>query len=81
MATKEQVIEVLNNIIIPEVFKTPLGLSLVRDISISDHKVEITLSFPDVSEKHQEWLKSRIELLVKKLEGVESVSVNYFSLN
>jgi metal-sulfur cluster biosynthetic enzyme len=69
--------DVLNTIIIPEVFKTPLELSLVRDISISDQKVEITLTRPDVSEQHQEWLKSRIESLVDGLEGVESASVIY----
>jgi hydrogenase maturation protease len=69
--------DVLNTIIIPEVFKSPLELSLVRDISISEHKVEITLTRPDISEKHQEWLKSRIESQVKGLEGVESLSVIY----
>jgi metal-sulfur cluster biosynthetic enzyme len=75
--TKDQIMEVLNTIIIPEVFKSPLELSLVRDISISDQKVEITLTRPDVSEKHQEWLQSRIESLVRGLDGVESVSVIY----
>jgi Mrp family chromosome partitioning ATPase len=68
--------EILNNIIIPEVFKTPLELSLVRDIAISDHKVEITLTRPDISEEHQQWLKSRIETQVKSLGKVD-VSVNY----
>jgi Mrp family chromosome partitioning ATPase len=77
VTTKEQVMEVLNTIIIPEVFKNPLELSLVRDIVITDHRVELTLSVPDISEKHQEWLKSRIESLVKELEGVESASVIY----
>jgi len=74
--TKDQVMEILNNIIIPEVFKTPLELSLVRDIAISDHKVEITLTRPDISEEHQQWLKSRIETQVKSLGKVD-VSVNY----
>jgi ATP-binding protein involved in chromosome partitioning len=74
--TKDQVMEILNNIIIPEVFKTPLELSLVRDIAISDHKVEITLTRPDISEEHQQWLKSRIETQVKTLGKVD-VSMNY----
>ncbi len=77
MTTKEKVMEVLNTIIIPEVFKSPLELSLVRDIAISDHKVEITLVRPDISDKHQEWLISRIKSLVKGLEGVDSASVIY----
>jgi Mrp family chromosome partitioning ATPase len=77
LTTKEQVIEVLNNIIIPEVFKTPLELSLVRDIAIDDHQIEVTLTRPEVSEKHQEWLKSRIESQVRELDGVETVSVIY----
>jgi Mrp family chromosome partitioning ATPase len=75
--TKDQIMDVLNTIIIPEVFKSPLELSLMRDISISDQKVEITLTRPDVSESHQDWLKSRIESLVKEIEGVESVTVIY----
>jgi Mrp family chromosome partitioning ATPase len=77
MTTKEQVIEILNSIIIPEIFKTPMDLSLVRDITIKDHTVDITLTLPDISDEHQEWLKSRVESLVKGLEGVESVSVIY----
>jgi Mrp family chromosome partitioning ATPase len=77
MVTKQQVIEVLNTIIIPEVFKSPLELSLVRDIAINDNKIEITLSRPDISDEHQEWLKSRIETLVKGLEGVDSASIIY----
>jgi Mrp family chromosome partitioning ATPase len=77
VTTKEQVLEILNTIVIPEVFKTPLELNLVRDIAISDHKIGITLARPDISEKHQEWLKSRIESLVTELKGVESVSVTY----
>jgi ATP-binding protein involved in chromosome partitioning len=75
--TREKVMEVLNTIIIPEVFKNPLELSLVKDIAITDHKVEITLNKPEISEKHQEWLKSRIETLVKGLDEVESVSAIY----
>jgi ATP-binding protein involved in chromosome partitioning len=74
--TKDQVTEILNDIIIPEVFKTPLELNLVQDIAISAHKVEIILTRPDISEKHQEWLKSRIETQVKSLGKVD-VSVNY----
>ena len=77
MITREQVMEVLKTIILPEVFKTPLELNLVRNIAIGDHQVEITLTRPDVSEKHQEWLKSRIEDLVKNTEDGESVSVIY----
>jgi Mrp family chromosome partitioning ATPase len=75
--TKEQVIEVINNIIIPEVFKTPLELSLVRDLAINENNIEITLTKPDVSESHQEWLKSRIQELVGNLPEVEAVTVNY----
>jgi Mrp family chromosome partitioning ATPase len=75
--TKEKVMEVLNTIIIPEVFKNPLELGLVKDIAITDHKVEITLNKPEISEKHQEWLKSRIETLVKGLDEVESASAIY----
>jgi Mrp family chromosome partitioning ATPase len=75
--TKEQVIEVINNIIIPEVFKTPLELSLVRDLAINENNIEITLTKPDVSESHQEWLKTRIQELVGNLPEVEAVTVNY----
>jgi Mrp family chromosome partitioning ATPase len=77
VTTREQVIEILDTIIIPEVFKNPVELSLVRDISIKDHKVEITLTRPDISPEHQDWLKTRIESLVRGLEGVGAASVVY----
>ena len=71
MITREQVMEVLKTIILPEVFKTPLELNLIRNIAISDHQVEI--ASPDrMSAKASGWPKSRIEDLSKNTEDVES---------
>jgi ATP-binding protein involved in chromosome partitioning len=75
--TKEQILDILGNIIIPEVFKSPLELSLVQDITISDHNIKIILTRPQISEKHQEWLQSQIESKVKELNEAAEVEVNY----
>jgi Mrp family chromosome partitioning ATPase len=77
LITKIKVIEALDSIVIPEVFTSPVDLNLVKNIAIKDSIVGITLGVPEISKEHQEWLKSRVETVVKELEGVEEVSVVY----
>jgi Mrp family chromosome partitioning ATPase len=75
--TKEQVMESLQSIIVPDVMRSIVEMNLVRDVSIIDHTVDIKLAASAIGTETQVLLKSRIEKRAGGLDGVESVSVSY----
>jgi Mrp family chromosome partitioning ATPase len=75
--TKEQVMESLNTVMVPGVMRSPVEMNLVRDVAISDHKVDIKLAAAAINTEGQEWLKNRIEKLAGRLDDVESINVSY----
>ena len=77
MPTKEQVLEMLNTVFVPGVLRSPVEMNLVRDISITDHKVNIRLAASSISPEIQDWLKTQIEKLAVKLDGAESINVSF----
>ena len=75
MPTKEQVIESLKTVTVPDVMRSLVDMNLVRDIAISDHRVDIKLADAAINTESQEWLKAQIEKRASSLEGVEAVGV------
>jgi Mrp family chromosome partitioning ATPase len=77
MLTKDEVIASLNTIQIPGLSRSLVEMNLVRDISINNHTVDITLAAAAIDTDTQEWLKHEIERLAEKLQEVQSINVNY----
>jgi Mrp family chromosome partitioning ATPase len=75
--TKEQVMENLNTIIVPLVMRSLVEMNLVREVSITDHKVDIKLAVAAMSDENQEWLKTQVEKLSASLYGVNSINVSF----
>lgn len=77
MTTRESIIESLNKVIVPQVGKSLIEMNLVRDISITDHKVDLKLAAAAIDADNQEGLKRQIESLVPSMEGVNSINISY----
>jgi Mrp family chromosome partitioning ATPase len=77
VTTEDQIRQILNGIKVPGVLRSLVEMNLVRDVTISDHQVNIKLATAAISTGNREWLKTRIEKRVGKLEGLESISVSY----
>lgn len=77
MTTRESIIESLNKVIVPQVGKSLIEMNLVRDISITDHKVDLKLAAAAIDADNQEGLKRQIESLVLSMEGVNSINISY----
>jgi len=77
VATKEQVMECLDTVIVPDVMRSALEMNLVRDVSINDHTVDIKLAASAINEDTQAWLKSKIEEMAGTLDGVKAVNVAF----
>ncbi|MEA3298345.1 MAG: iron-sulfur cluster assembly protein, partial [Chloroflexota bacterium] len=60
MPSKQQVEESLSQILIPGITRNLPQMNLVRDITIDDGNVKITLATTAVPDKTQDWLKDKI---------------------
>jgi Mrp family chromosome partitioning ATPase len=75
--TKEQVTEALDEIPVPGVMRSLVKMNLVRDIKITDHKVDVTLASVALTEEVQKWLKEKIEEALAKSKGVKETNVSF----
>lgn len=77
MPNEEQVIKILDTVIIPGVNRSVIGLNLMRDVNISNGKVNITMASTGLMPEVQDWIKNKILEVVKKLPDVKEVLVEY----
>jgi len=77
MATKEQVIESLESVLVPAAKRSIVGLNLVREVDVSDGKVNITLASTGLIPGVKEWIKNEAKEALLKLPAVKEVEVEY----
>jgi hydrogenase maturation protease len=77
MPTKEQVVESLEAVLVPAAKRSIVGLNMVRELTVSDGKVEITLASTGLIPGAQDWIKTKAHEAIKKLPEVKEVTVNY----
>jgi hydrogenase maturation protease len=77
MTTKEQVMESLETVLVPGAMRSLVKMNLIRDVSIDNGKVDVTLASAALSLENQEWLKDKTSDVIQKLEGVEEASVSF----
>ena len=77
MLTEERVTKSLGEILVPGVMRSLVKLNLVRQISISGKKVDISLAAAAMSQDTQEWLKSKAEEVIKSLPEVSDVKTDF----
>ena len=59
MIDEEQIKQSLEAVLVPGVNRSIVGLNMVREIDISDEKVEITLASTGLSEAAEKWVKTK----------------------
>ena len=79
MVTKQQVTEILDNILVPGAMRSLSKLNLVREIAIIDQNVSVTLASTALSSGTQDWIKSKVSSELGQLEGVKGVNLNFVS--
>jgi hydrogenase maturation protease len=77
MATEEQVRQSLETVLVPAAKRSIVGLNLVRDVTISDGKVNIVLASTGLIPGAQDWIKTKTEEAIAKLPEVNEVRVEY----
>jgi Mrp family chromosome partitioning ATPase len=77
MITKEQVKESLEAVLVPAVKRSIVGMNLVREVVISDNKVNVTLASTGLIPGAQDWIKTKTREAIQKLPEVKGVTVEY----
>jgi Mrp family chromosome partitioning ATPase len=77
MITEQQIIAILEDILVPGAMRSLVKLNLVRQITIADQKVDITLASVALDSGAENWLKSKINSTAGQLSGVRQVNVNF----
>ncbi|MFC1990042.1 P-loop NTPase [Chloroflexota bacterium] len=77
MPTKEEILQNLEIILVPGVMRSLMKMNLVRDVSVSDGKVDITLATAALASESLEWLKDKIKDAISSLTEVNEVHVSY----
>ncbi len=77
MVTEQQVRKSLEEILTPGAMRSPVKLNLIREIAISDQKVDITIASAALSPDAQDWLKSKVSDTINQLPGVSQANVNF----
>ena len=77
MPTQEQVMESLETVLVPGVMRSLVKMNLVREVSVANHKVGVTLTSAALAPSAQEWLKEKIEDVMSKIEGVKEINVSF----
>jgi hydrogenase maturation protease len=77
MPTKEQIIESLGVVLVPAVKRSIVGMNLVRGITTSDGKVNITLASTGLIPGAQDWVRAKAREAVEELPEVNEVKVEY----
>jgi Mrp family chromosome partitioning ATPase len=77
MATKEQIKESLDSILVPVVNRSLAGLNIIREIAVTDGKVRINLASTGLDVDTQNWIKIKAKETTEKLPEITVAEVNF----
>ena len=77
MATKEQVEQILDEVMVPVVMRSIIQMNLLRSVEIKDNRMKITLSNAALGDDIREQLRSTIQDKLNEMDGIEAVAVDF----
>jgi hydrogenase maturation protease len=77
MPSEEQIRESLEEILVPGTVGSLVKFDLVRQVTVSDGKVNISLASAALNPGTQDWLNDRVRDVVKRLPGVVDVEMSF----
>lgn len=80
MITEELIKESLKGVLIPDVKRDLTMLNMIRQITVSDRRVNITLASTALSEDVQDWVKTETKAVVRKLPDVAEVDIEFVEI-
>jgi len=67
MVTENQIRESLNGVLVPGIKRSLEGLNLVREVTMSDQVVKITLASAALNSSAQDWVKTKAKEVIERI--------------
>ncbi len=80
MVSEELIRESLKEVLIPGVKRELVMLNMVRQVAVSDQRVNITLASTALSEDVQDWVRTKAKAVVEKLPDIEEVDIEFVEI-
>jgi len=77
MATKEQVEQNLEKVMVPVVTRSVMDMNLLRSVDINDNRMKITLSNAALSDEVRDQIRTEIQDKLIGLDGIDMVGVDF----
>jgi len=77
MATEEQIRKSLEAVLVPAVKRSIVGMNLVREVTATNKKVNVTLASTGLVIGAQKWIRDKVKETIDKLPEVNKVKVEY----
>jgi ATP-binding protein involved in chromosome partitioning len=77
MVSEEKIIESLEEVLVPAIKRSIVGLNLVRNVTISDKKVKVTLASTGLIMGAQHWIKDKVIKAIDSLPEVNEVEMAF----
>jgi len=77
MPTEDQVRKSLEQVLVPGVMRSLVKLNLIRQVTISDQKVNISLASTALNQQTQDWLKAKVSETAGKLSSIKEAEVSF----
>lgn len=77
MVTEEQVRKNLEEVLVPGIKRDLTMLNMIRQVTISDQRVNITLASTALSVNAQDWVRTKAKTAVGKLPDVEEIVIEF----
>jgi len=81
VATEEQIRESLDEVFVPGAMRSLVKLNLVRDVAIDNGRASITLASAALTPSTQEWLKTKLDEVVRGLDGIEEAEIGFVDVS
>jgi Mrp family chromosome partitioning ATPase len=77
MLSEEEVKEALDGVLVPGLGRSLLQMNLVRNVTIADKKLNVTLASAALGSEAQDWLKAKVRDVAKKLPGIQEAEISF----
>ncbi len=75
MPTQDQVMQNLEGLLVPAVKRSIVGLNMVREVTISDKRVKVTLASTGLIIGAQDWIKNKAKEAIETLPEVNEAEI------
>ncbi|MFC1920264.1 P-loop NTPase [Chloroflexota bacterium] len=77
MSTEEQIRSSLKEVLVPAVMRNIEDLNLVREITVDDRKIKVTLASTGLIPGAQEWIKDKTREAIEKLDKDNELTIEF----